>query len=425
MDDKSSASVWSVMCLVAGTCIGGGMLALPVATGVGGFFPSLVLVMICWLFMTLSALLLLEASLWMEPGAHVITISSRLLGKPGRIVAWLLYLFIGYASIIAYTAGGGLQVVEGMEKVSGALLSRGVGCTAFLLVFGAVVSLGSLIVGRVNAILFVAMVVAYFALVGVGIDQVKLRNFSQRSWGFSWLAVPLFLTSFSFQTIVPSLTPMLRHNAKKLRLAIVGGTTMSLLIYIVWEYMVLGIIPVEGSDGLAAALRDGVPATNYLRHHVSPVVAYIAEYFAFFALVTSFLGIALGLFDFLSDGLNVKKTIKGRIFLSLLIGIPTLVIPVYFERAFLVALEATGGYGDSILNGLMPVMFVWVGRYHKKFPQILGLPGGKPLLIGIFLFFLCSLLLEVCVHMGIAEGLLGIHVDTTVKELIDFTGEGI
>lgn len=425
MEGKDGASIWSVMCLVAGTCIGGGMLALPVATGVGGFFPSLFVVIVCWLFMTLSALLLLEASLWMEEGAHVITISSRLLGKPGRWAAWLLYLFIGYASIIAYTAGGGLQVVEGVEKVTGAIISRGAGCTAFLVAFGAVIYLGGLVVGRVNAILFVAMIVAYFALVGVGLDQVKLRNLAQERWGFSWLAVPLFLTAFSFQTIVPSLTPMLQHHAKKLRLAIVGGTTMALMIYIVWEYMVLGIMPVEGPEGLAAALQHGVPATNYLRHHVSPIVAYIAEYFAFFALVTSFLGIALGLFDFLADGLRIKKDVKGRLLLSLIMAVPTLLFAVYFERVFLVALESTGGYGDSILNGLMPVLFVWVGRYHKKLPQVMGLPGGKPLLVVIFLFFLSTLMLEVFVHLGVAERLFGINVDTTVKELIDYTGEGI
>ncbi len=395
------------------------MLALPVATGVAGFVPSMVVVIICWLFMTLSALLLLEASLWMEEGAHVMTIASRLLGKPGRYAAWLLYLFIGYASIIAYTAGGGLQVVEAVEKASGAIISRGMGCTAFLLIFGAIISLGSLLVGRVNAILFIGMIVAYFALVGVGIDQVKLSNLAQERWGFSALAVPLFLTAFSFQTIVPSLTPMLRNHARKLRLAIVGGTTMSLLIYIVWEYMVLGIMPVTGTDGLAAALEHGVPATNYLKHHVSPLVAYVAEYFAFFALVTSFLGIALGLFDFLADGLRIQKSAKGRALLFALIGVPTLVFALYFERVFLVALDSTGGYGDSILNGLMPVMFVWVGRYHKQLPSVVKLPGGKPALVIVFLFFLSTLALEICVHMGLAEQLLGMDVSTTIKELID------
>ena len=40
-------SVLSAMFLVAGTCIGGGMLALPVATGVSGFIPSIAIMHFC------------------------------------------------------------------------------------------------------------------------------------------------------------------------------------------------------------------------------------------------------------------------------------------------------------------------------------------------------------------------------------------
>ena len=51
--------------LIAGTSIGVGMLALPVATASGGFIPSIVVYLICWLFMLSSGLLILEACIWM------------------------------------------------------------------------------------------------------------------------------------------------------------------------------------------------------------------------------------------------------------------------------------------------------------------------------------------------------------------------
>jgi len=100
-------AIISAMFLVGGTCIGGGMLALPVSTGVSGFFPSIAMMFVCWFAMTSTALLLLEISLWMSPGAHIITMTSQILGVPGKIVSWILYLFICYASRVAYTAGGG------------------------------------------------------------------------------------------------------------------------------------------------------------------------------------------------------------------------------------------------------------------------------------------------------------------------------
>lgn len=398
MSDQSTpskGSVISAMFLVAGTCIGGGMLALPVATGISGFLPSIVVMVVCWIAMTLSALLLLEASLWMEEGAHIITMTSRLLGAPGKIVSWILYLFICYASIVAYTAGGGVQIVNAAQALFNVSLSKEVASVIFLLLFGVVIDMGSIVVGRVNAILFTAMLIAYFALIAFGIDEVDNSLLSHSHWAPSLMAVPVMLTTFSFQTMVPSLTPYLRHNGKELRLAIIGGTTITFVAYAIWQWLILGIVPVEGEAGLAQAFALGEPPTQFLNRHVEGRwVSIIAEYFAFFAIGTSFLGIGLGLFDFLADGLHIKKEGVGKITLALLIIVPTILFATQFERVFLVAMESSGGIGDSILNGIIPVLMVWMGRYHLGMTGEYRVTGGKPLLIGTFLFFLAALCIQ-------------------------------
>lgn len=396
-------SVLSAMFLVGGTCIGGGMLALPVATGISGFLPSIAIMLVCWMAMTITALLLIEVSLWMGEGVHLISMTSRILGMPGRMVSWFLYLFICYASLVAYTAGGGVQVAEAINAFFGTALIKEYGALLFILVFGLVIYLGSRVVGRVNAVLFIAMIVAYLALVGVAVDEVKGELLEYRQWSGSLMAVPLLLTAFSFQTMVPSLTPYLKSNVKALRWAVIGGTTIAFVIYAIWQCLILGIVPVEGAHGLAEALVRGEPATQFLREHVEGRwIVYIAEYFAFFAIVTSFLGIALGLFDFLADGLKIKKKGIGSVVLGLLIVIPTVICATQFERVFLVALEISGGFGDSILNGLIPVLMVWIGRYHLHLGKEsrFRVPGGKPLLGAVFIFFLCTLMLEILLQTG-------------------------
>jgi tyrosine-specific transport protein len=57
--------------LIAGTMVGVGMLALPVATGEGGFFPAVVIYLICWLFMLCTGLLLLEVCTWMPKDSNL------------------------------------------------------------------------------------------------------------------------------------------------------------------------------------------------------------------------------------------------------------------------------------------------------------------------------------------------------------------
>lgn len=390
------------MFLVGGTCIGGGMLALPIATGISGFLPSLVVMAICWLMMTATALLLLEVSLWMEEGVHVITMSKRLLGWPGQVVSWILYLFICYASIVAYTAGGGLQIASAFAHFLQLPISREWGCVLFIALFGSVIYLGSRVVGRVNSILFVAMIVSYLALVSVGMDEVKPLLLKYRNWNTAWLALPILLAAFSFQTMVPSLTPYLKKHVKGLRLAIIGGTFIAFLVYAIWEALVLGIVPVQGANGLAEALSRAEPPTQFLTAHVTwNFVAQIAEFFAFFAIVTSFLGMALGLFDFLSDGLKIPKEGWGQVALGLLVALPTLVFAIQFERIFLLALDSSGGYGDTILNGIIPVLMVWVGRYKLGYTQGIQLPGGKPVLIVVFCFFVLALGMEILAHAGV------------------------
>ena len=399
--DRSNTSTLTAMLLVAGTCIGGGMLALPLTSGFAGFWPSLCVMLLCWLTMTATGLLLLEASLWMDEGCHYISMAQRFLGMPGRVVAWILYLFVGYGSVVAYTAGGGEQIAFAVEELTGVWLGKTMSSVAFLTLFGMIIYGGGVVLGRINTLLFFGMLGAYVLLVGMGLRLVDVQLLMHQQWAWSWLPIPLFLTAFSFQSMVPSLPPMLRRDPKALRWAVLGGSTLALGIYSLWQCVILGIIPAYGESSLAQAFTEAKPATYYLKDQLGTgLTYYIAEYFAFFALVTSFLGIGLGLFDFLADGLRIRKTPSGKLMISLFIAVPTLFFALNFERAFLVAMDSTGGYGDSILSGILPVMMVWVGRYRMGLTSSVRLPGGRIVLVLIGLFFTGVLAMELGNHMG-------------------------
>ncbi len=393
---QDRGSVFSAALLVAGTCIGGGMLALPDVTGVGGFFPSVAIIFLCWIMMTLTGLYLIEATLWFPAGAHYLSLSRNLLGRGGESVSWILYLFVCYASLIAYTAEGGGIISDVLSHANGFVFSKGVGAFAFLILFGFVIDLGARLIGRVNAILMIGMVVSYLLLFFGGIGAVQWKYLTHHQWGASLLSIPFFLTSFSHQTMAPSLPPYLQRNGKKIGWAIVGGTSIALIFYLTWLFVVLGMIPFYGEGGLGDVLRRGERVTTVFPLHTAPWMALVAEFFAFFAIVTSFLGIGLGLFDFLADGLSVKKEGKGKILLGLLIFLPTLFFATYFERIFLIAIDTSGGYGDSILSGWIPILMVWMGRYHFGYKGSFRVGGGKSLLIAVFSFFHVYLVTGVC-----------------------------
>ena len=103
----------------------------------------------------------------------------------------------------------------------------------------------------------------------------------------------------------------------------------------------------------------------------------------------------MGLFDFLSDGLNIKREGVGNISLGLLVCIPTLIFALSSARAFLIALDTSGGFGDTILNGIMPALMVWIGRYFRKWDSQYSLPGGKLSLTLILFFSIASIGIEI------------------------------
>lgn len=373
--------------LVAGTSIGAGMLALPVVTASGGFFPALLVYFLCWIFMTCTGLLFLELCLKLPPDANLVTMATTYLGRPGKIFAWILYLFLFYSLSIAYVSGGGglLQSWLGIDVWICQVL--------FALVLGTCVYIGARMVDRLNLVLMAGLIVSYFAFVIFGLPHVNLANLQTSNWNTSLFALPVVFTAFSYQGIIPSLTSYLKRDARKIRIAIIGGTTIAFCIYVLWEFLILGIVPVES---LNQAKELGQTAVAPLKYHVAAAsITTIGQAFAFFAIATSFLGVTLGLMDFLADGLTMPKKGMRKVLLALITFVPPLVVSLTNPHIFIVALVFAGGVGCALLLGFLPTLMAWLARYRGEgHGGPIQLAGGKFLLSILFLFVLFELYME-------------------------------
>ncbi len=375
--------------LIAGTCIGGGMLALPTRAASVGFIPSLGMMGLCACFMTLTGLLFFEATLWMEEGAHIITLSSRLLGWWGKLVAWVVYLFIGYASLIGYIWASGDTVSMAINHVFGLALTPFWGSVCFTTLFLFVFYIGKQFTSAINTLLFTAMILAFISLISLGTSGITGAGLWRESWQVGGLIpiIPILLTSFSIPGLVPTLAPYLKREASAMHWVLMGGMGLTFVVYAVWLLVVLGSTPAEGPESLAVAFERGELATCTLSCALSdPLLSRLARAFEFFALATSFLGIGLALLDFLADGLKMVQTWVNKVALLLLIGIPSFVFSQTIERAFDLMIDLSGGIGDAILSGLLPTFMVWSGRYRKGYTGDYRVWGGRGMLAVLSLF---------------------------------------
>ncbi len=370
--------------LVAGCCIGAGMLGLPVLSAQAGFQPSIVMFFLCWLFMVCTGLLLLEVNLWYGEEISIITMAGRTLGRGGKVVSWLVFLFLFYSLMIAYVAASGSLITDFIGEMTGHYWHQAFGGLLFCVLFGILLYLGTGAVDWFNRLLMLGLVLSYVSLVVVGSSHVNSELLKHQDWTAATMVIPAVIVSFGFHNLVPSLTTYFHCQIKPLKWSIILGSAIPLAIYLIWEWIILGIVPLQE---FKAALDQGEIATEALKNAVGASwVVDVAQAFAFFAILTSFLSVALSFIDFLADGLNIKKTPKGKVILTLLVLGPPFLCALLYPAIFLIALNTAGGFGAVILFGILPALMVWKGRYTQKLGHPELVPGGKPLLILIIGF---------------------------------------
>jgi tyrosine-specific transport protein len=378
------------------------MLALPIMTGLSGFFPSLVMFFCSWLFMTATALLLVEVNGAFSHRVNLLTMTEQSLGKWGKVVCWVTYLFLFYSLLVAYISGIGSLCGTFFQVNFHTSFPAWLGSLMFVLLFGGIVYLGTRKVDLCNRGLMIGKIGFFVLLIFVGFSYIKPWLLLRADPIYAPSALPLLVIAFGFHNMIPSLTAYLKGDLKKVRFTIIGGSLMAFAIYLIWEILILGIVPFGGVNGLVDSLKKDREASQSVASIImSPSVRIFSQGLAFFAILTSFLAQALSLVHFLADGFKINYKKQENFGLCALALFPPLALSIIYPQLFFKALNFAGGICAVILFGLLPATMVWIGRYRKMVNTVsYQLPGGKPALMLIFAFALFILLLQLSTMFG-------------------------
>ncbi|MCH9637174.1 amino acid permease [Rickettsiella endosymbiont of Litargus connexus] len=386
MFNKLDTKLLGGILLIVGTAIGGGMLALPIATAEAGFTNSLILLFLCWFIMTVSAFLVLEVNLWLPANTNIISMSRILLGRWGESIAWISYLLLFYSVLAAYMAGGG-------DFLSGLLLNLGVKIPSwasillFIAILSYIVYQGIHYVDYVNRGLMFSKLSIYVLLILFIIPSVSDTKLKDGNILYLTSGATVMITSFTFANIIPSLRTYFKDDIPKLRKAILIGSLIPLFCYLFWNLCIMGVLPREGNYGLINMLHSKHSTSEFVMQLSNklnnPLITFMARIFTSICLATSFLASGLSLSDFLADGLRTTKRGKGGLIVYLATFLPPLTVVLFYPGAFIGALSYAGIY-CAILFILLPSLMVWRGRYRKN-PLAKGfrVKGGRPLLLGL------------------------------------------
>ena len=323
---------------------------------------------------------------------------SLTIGNKFKYFVWVIYILFLYSLMASYSSGG-IVIIKYIFNLFFLLDNKLLFSLFFFFPFIIAIILGVKFINYLNNFLIFFLIFFYFFLFYKIFNKSEFLfesfNFNKK---FIFFSIPLMVTSFGFHLIIPTLKSFLNSNIIKLKLSIFFGGFMSFIIYISWEFIILGIIPVNGDNGLLQIfknLNNPVEDLIYILSKIDHNITFLVMFFSFFALTSSFIGVSVGVYDFWADGLSISKfKFLNKLILILLTFFFPFLFSFFFPGGFLFALNYASIFAAFLLI-ILPALMVWYGRYIKKLKSNYKSYCKKLCLFITILFGFCIIFLEI------------------------------
>lgn len=376
--------------IIAGTAVGAGMFSIPMVTSGVWFSGSVVLLIYTFICMLLSGLMILEANMNYPAGASFHTMVKDLLGSSWNTINSLSITFVLYILTYAYISAGSSIITENVSKY--AQVPQAISGLVFALVIAFFVWLSTRAVDRLSTILIGGMVITFVMSIGgmvttaspmVLFDQYNNNNSEYLPYALA--ALPYLLTSFGYHGNVPGLVKYYNKDSRSVMLSLVYGAGITVTIYILWQYAIQGNIPRssfieirENGNNIGALLNQ---------MNISAQSSFISQFltlFSYMALASSFLGVSLGLFDFIADFFKFNDSHQGRFKSVIITFLPPTILGLVFPDGFIYAI-GFAGLAATIWAVIIPALMARASR--KRFPNNSYRTPGGSFVIGFVILF--------------------------------------
>ncbi|HFQ4974582.1 TPA: aromatic amino acid transport family protein [Vibrio vulnificus] len=399
---KPIPSVLGGGCIIACACVGAGMLGLPSAGAGVWFIGSMIVLVITMLVMITSGCLLLEALQSYPYKSSFSTLTKDLLGKKVQVVTNLTVYFVGAILLYAYITSSGL-IIQGYTSLNAKFAS-----ILFVLCFSIPIWHSTRVVDRVSIILLTFMVLSFtFSMTGLSanLDARVLfalddKDLSITDSRYVFAFIPVALASFGYQHSVSSMRDYYL-DVRKTRNALVLGVVLAFVFYTIWLFAIFGNIPRDSFTSVLAqggnidALLNNVRETLSDKHWLANVLSA----FSAAAILSSFIAVGLGLFDFLADAFQFDaSTTKGRNQTWAVTFLPPLICSLLLPFGFLTAIgfaASAAAFWACIIPAILVKKFRnECAATQKDNMTLYRVPGNDWTLVSVALFGVVTIIVH-------------------------------
>ena len=374
--------------LVAGTCIGAGMIALPISMAKIGIIPSVIIIFLTWFFTYYCSLINLELTLRSKMNDNE-SLPLEFSGRGAKFIDDCVVKMLSTFVMAAYFYGCS-SIIQELLNYKNIFLTQTL--LLFLIIF--LFLFPKRAISKVNNIVFIVFISLFFLLlirIVVGINFLKTPLIESLKIDFMPSIISLIFTSFGYQLIFYTIKDLCNNDVKMMRRAFFYGSLIPTIVYVLWICCSLAVIYSNNVDFYNLMINSSVEVGDLIREISLPLnikwLQILIYLISIFTIFTSIIGVGLGLYESICKSIGTR-TWKSRLVSLLITMVPPYLISVVVPNAFINVLNFAGVF-LIIICVLIPVYLYF--RADIKTPHFKIL--NRPVLI---FFFIASIILTLC-----------------------------
>lgn len=372
--------------LIAGTCLGSGMLALPIVLSKIGLLYSLIFMVSMWAVMYVGALITVELNLQAKKSMPLGLLGQHFSGPIAKNIGTLSLKILSYALLPAFLYGATSIIHECLPSFGKQTILMALGGLAYVILICQASK-----IDLFNRLLFFALLGGLLFLITLLLCKVEWHVLpllpsvfpSSMTWG---TLLPVVFTSFGFHGMIHTITAYCQNDKTTLKKAFFWGSLIPALLYIVWTWGVLGAVYGNDASFYTQLSQNKVEVGALVRALATltekPFIKTLIWSGMILKFMLSIIGVGISLRDALSPLFPEKSIYRQKWLLGILTMLPPVLIASIVPNAFITIL----GFAGMILSVIAIVLPIYLLQFipsDKLHYKILTQPVIKYTILGV------------------------------------------
>ena len=276
--------------------------------------------------------------------------AEKYLGPWGKRLMMFSMVFGTYGALTAYLIGEGESLRAIFRWGNPLWYSILFFVIAFLIIYKGIKAAGKAELILIGVLLLIVVLIGIFSY-----QNIHLSNLASLNWAKFFAPYGVILFALMGMPSVPEMQEVLEQEKQKMKKAIIIGSIIPIILYILFAFIVVGLIGLDNFELLAPNQKI---ATVALSIYSFPTLGVLANVIAVLSMFTSFLTLSIALIEMYEYDYIFPQSAA----LLLTFSVP-LLITIFSLATFIPIIAITGAIAGGI-QAILIIFSYWKAKLH-------------------------------------------------------------